>query len=201
MSSADIEKLCCSFYVLSHEELHSLDHLNLPWLGPVRGLTLLPAVDRIRSSLRSTQGLPECLHYMAILYSWLITRGIYNQWYLYRLDPTSLHHDPSAIGQMLVHALQKSSNTVTGDGVVDMGSTLCLTVLTPDEARPTPEYRPVRFCMWRGLPFVAVHVPGMNVPEATHWPALASVLGDLDRCLQGAYQDLKSAHSAAENFR
>ncbi|KAL1480002.1 hypothetical protein MTO96_051400 [Rhipicephalus appendiculatus] len=137
---------------------------------------------------------------MAILYSWLIPRGVSNQWYLYRLDNTLCHHDPSAIGQRLVHALQRSSNAATGDGVVDMGSTLCLTVLTPDETRPTPEYKPLFFCMWRGLPFVGVHVDGLSLPEATHWSALSSVLGDLDKCLQGVYKDLKTAHYAAVNF-
>ncbi|KAL3210460.1 hypothetical protein MRX96_008705 [Rhipicephalus microplus] len=200
MSSTDIEKLCCSFYVLTFEELHLLDNLHLPWLMPVKGLTLLPAVDRIRSSLKSIQGLPECLHCIAILYSWLIPRGISNEWYLYRLDSALLHDDPSVIGMSLVHALQMSSNAATGDGVVDMGASLCLTVLTPDEARPVPEYVPVRFCMWRGLPFVGVHVPGMSVREATHWPALTSVLGKLERCLLGSYPDLKSAHSAARKF-
>ncbi|KAH6923862.1 hypothetical protein HPB50_008269 [Hyalomma asiaticum] len=201
MSPLEIDKLCNMFYVLRFDELYALDDVEFAWLPPLRGLTLGPAVERIRCTLRCVQSVHVCLHYSAMLYSWLIPRGISSPWYLYRLDTALTQLDPAAIGLILTQAMESSSNAPIGDGVLDVRASLYLTLLIQDESRHVPEYRPVCFCMWRGLPFITLHAPGMSTREINHWPALASVLGDMDRNLHSLHDDLKSAHSTAVRIR
>ncbi|KAL1482558.1 hypothetical protein MTO96_050313 [Rhipicephalus appendiculatus] len=192
MSSEDIGKLCCIFYHLRFEELHSLDCARLPWLMPLRGHTLLPAVERIHSSIMSIEGAQERLNSTAKLYAWLVPRGVYEQWVLYRLHTSEAVLDASAVGARLVEIL-KSSGSCAAIGANDVGSSYSVAVLVVSEARCPPEYLPVCFCMWSGLPFLAYHA----AEGSSYLPLLASVLRNMEKSLHGTYGDLSSAHIAA----
>ncbi|KAH7982416.1 hypothetical protein HPB52_004687 [Rhipicephalus sanguineus] len=56
MAAEDIDRLCCIFYRVQIGELHCVDDQKFPWLAPIRGLSLSPAVDSIRCSLKAIQG-------------------------------------------------------------------------------------------------------------------------------------------------
>lgn len=192
MSDEDMETLCGIFYNLPFEELHAMDTLNYPWLLKLKGLSLLPSVNRICCSLKAVQDTPVRLKRTATLYSWLIPRNVYRPWILYRISALLEQHDVRTVGSMLHEAVQSFSGGM-GDGI-DIGTAVCITVLTE---RSPLEYSPVCLCIWRGLPFLAVHAADVTSDGASHRAALASVIGDLENCWHGIYTDLRSAHSAA----
>lgn len=195
MAAEDIDRLCCIFYRVQIEELHCVDDQKFPWLAPIRGLSLSPAVDSIRCSLKALQGEQERLQCTATLYAWLVPRGAYTQWALYRYSKDRTVRDASEIGEHLVETF-RSSGSSAAHGAVDQKSAYSLTILM----RQFPStYEPVCFHIWRELPFVAIHTPGMSDALATRWLPLASALGDLNERYHGIYIDLRLAYSMA-NF-
>ncbi|KAL3218769.1 hypothetical protein MRX96_031308 [Rhipicephalus microplus] len=192
MSAEEIRSLCSIFYLLRFEELHALDFAGLPWLMPLKGHTLLQAVEIIYASVVTIEGKQERLCCMAKLYAWLVPRGVFAPWVLYRLNTSEAASDVSAFGERLEEAV-KFSGRCAEIGVVDTGSCYSVTVLMASDARGPPEYVPVCFCVWPGLPFVAYHA----AEGASYSYLLKSAFGNADKSLCGTYADLDSALTVA----
>ncbi|KAH6922024.1 hypothetical protein HPB50_007648 [Hyalomma asiaticum] len=96
----------------------------------------------------------------------------------------------------LVGAMQSAGCYVV-PRYVDAGNALCVTLLVIDEAHRPAEYRPICFCAWHRLPFVAVHSEGMSVHDVTSSPRLSVPLGDIASCLRGTFNNLTCAKEAA----
>ncbi|KAH6924702.1 hypothetical protein HPB50_022191 [Hyalomma asiaticum] len=197
MSAEDVDNLCCIFYNRVFEELHALDNQRLPWLLRISGLNLSSAVERIRACLKAIDAEQDRLNCTATLYAWLVPRGAYTPWLLYRLAAFAAGQREGTVEGMLVQLMQ-SASCYAGCGCLDVGTARCLTVLMRDSASSPPHYWPVCFCLWRGLPFMALYAPSMTLERATYFPGLAAIIGDLERCLHGIYDDLDSAHRAAK---
>lgn len=196
MSTEDTEHLCSIFYQLLFDELHALDNQNFPWLQPMKGLTLLPAVEAIRRSLNAFADEQVRLNCTATLYAWLIPRGVYSPWVLYRLDASIAELDTTAVG-LIASRMTQSTCSNAGYGYIDVHTARLFTILRQDKFYSPTRYWPVCLCIWRGLPYLALHTPALTLPRAVDSPALASVIGDLEKCLQGIYSDLNSAHVVA----
>ncbi|KAH6924370.1 hypothetical protein HPB50_016323 [Hyalomma asiaticum] len=188
------DALCNALYCLPHEEVHALDNFNFAWMLPVRGQSLLLAVETIRYSISTAQNDEERLKCVATLHAWLIPRGAYFPWFLYCRNGYLATMDSSSFAITLFGAMNSSGYTVI-PGVVDAGDTLCVAGLVV--LREPPFIALMCVCIWRELPFVAIHATGMTVHEAVKWPMLASLLGDLETCLLGVFNDLTEALDAA----
>lgn len=196
MTARDIETLCAAFYTLRFEEIHALDIANLPWLPRVSGLRLLAAVDAIRNALKAIHDPKERLQRVATLYSWLVPRGIFRTWFLYRLNRDLAELKPTNV-MMMLEASMRSRGCGSGGAIIGTGSAVYFSVMTRDVARETIEHRLLCFCIKNGVPFVAIHAPGGILDRATISEALAFVLGDPEQWMRGCYDDLNSAFSAA----
>lgn len=196
MAAEDIDKLCCIFYHVRIEELRGVDDQKFPWLAPIRGLSLSPAVDSIRRSLKAIQGEQERLQCTARLYAWLVPRGPYTPWALYKLRDDLAVLDASEIGERLVTALRSSGSTAAHGAVYDT-TAYSLTILV---TQFPSTYEPVCFHIWHELPFVAIHTPGIADPLATRWPALDSAIGAFHMEYHGICRDLPLAYAMANFF-
>nr|XP_054917096.1 uncharacterized protein LOC129380324 [Dermacentor andersoni] len=199
MSDRSVDALCTIFYVVPFEELYALDTLNYPWLQRITGMSLVPAVEHISASIKAVENPKVRLMCVALLYSWLIPRNVYHTWILYRLNEWLQAQDLGKVISMLQRAVQNSCDGV-GSGI-DIGTAVCITVLLADEERSSLEYTPTCFCVWRGLPFVAVHASEAIVARSKYWASLAKVIGDLHDWHRGVYANLSSAYAEAVRNR
>ncbi|KAH6923858.1 hypothetical protein HPB50_008265 [Hyalomma asiaticum] len=196
VSAHYILALCNFLYNLPLEVLHCIDKTKFPWLGePTRGLSHSGVVGSIRRALETIRFEWQRLHFVAGLYAWLITRKAYTPWALYRISGPMACEQSTKIACELTKALRSSGRSAWD--VFDTQSALCLAILAAKGESSPSMWMPTCIYIWHDVPFVAVHVPEMDRERAIHWPALASVLGDLVKCYRGLYGDLTSARSVA----
>lgn len=195
MTDQDIETLCSAFYCLRFEEIHSLDNALFPWLPQVRGLTLLKAVEQIRGALKCIEDHHQRLQAVASLYCWLVPRGIFDKWTLYRLHRNLAELEASAVMVKLAQAME-SPGCGRGGGFLDTGSAMYFCVMTMEEPGEPIEHKLVCFCIWHQLPFLAVHASGGLLQRVNLSGALRVVLGDPEMLKCGTFDDLRSARLA-----
>ncbi|KAL1436729.1 hypothetical protein MTO96_049408 [Rhipicephalus appendiculatus] len=196
MSNEDISRLCKFFYELTLEDIHSIEIRLFPFLSPLEGMELLPAVDSIYRNIKAINGEHERLQSMATLYSWFLPRAKRTPWALYSIQRILSVLDAPQIGLTLARKVRSLDNSAI-EGVFDAGNAWCLTILTTQGTLSPAKYIPICINIWKGLPFVAIHIPKETCRDATDWPLLASIVGDLEKCFRGLYFSLTAARAAA----
>lgn len=192
MTAKDIETLFDAFNNVPYEELDTLDSAQFRWLRRLKGLSLVAAVDAIRSTLKATQNEKERLNRVVELYSWLALRGLIRQWDLHRLDRNMEDLGPSHIVYMLWEAIEYHDPDSVGS-IVDAEDAVYFCVMTKDVESELLEHTLLCFCIKPELPFFAVHTAGdlHHVPKI--WTALSMALGEWRDSIHGTYDDLNAA--------
>lgn len=182
-------------HCLPFVEVHSLDNTKFPWLPRINGLSLLAAVDTIRRTLQATQKPKERLQRVATLYSWIVPRGIFSPWFLYRFNENLVGLKPTDVMLMVVKMMESLAGHLP-HGYCDNGEALFFSVMARDLAYGAVEHSLVCFCIWHGLPYLAVHAPPVMFQQTTLSATLMLISHDPQKWVSGIYEKLSSAHTA-----
>ncbi|KAL1479998.1 hypothetical protein MTO96_051396 [Rhipicephalus appendiculatus] len=193
MADVDIRRLCTICDDLPPGVAAVMDLILYPLLVP---MILVVDDDPIYRSLKAIANERERLERMVTMYSWLLPRSLHTVWALYSVHRISSVLDAHQIGLELARKVRSVDESVA-EAVHDLPHGWCLTIMTTQGARSPSKYIPISINVWSGLPFVAIHIQDMTGPDATNWPLLESVVGDLEKGFCGFYSSLDSAHSAA----
>ncbi|KAL1466715.1 hypothetical protein MTO96_042538 [Rhipicephalus appendiculatus] len=193
MADVDIRRLCTISDDLSPEDAEVMDIQFFPFLNPS---ILELQDDLIYRSLKAIDGERERLGCMAALYSWLLPRSLHTAWAIYSVHRISSVLDAPQIGLELARKVRSVDRSAV-EWVSEPEHAWCSTIMTTQGARSPSKFIPICIYVWNGSPFVAIHIQQMTGPDATNWPLLASLAGDLGRCFYGFYNSLASARSAA----
>ncbi|KAH6940711.1 hypothetical protein HPB50_005270 [Hyalomma asiaticum] len=186
-----IDNVCAEASLLTDEDYFALDRRSFSWLWmAIGGLQPMQVHEGVRRCLEMIQDDNRRLQCIAELRAWLIPRRVYRDWWFYRLDTSLAQLDKAAFRTRLIEVLQ-SAGYIAAHGSEDAGSFMCVSVLTVP-----PECKPICFAIWREYPYVAVHAPRMSADEALGSPVLAIVLGDLEKCMYGTFENLRIADRA-----
>ncbi|KAL1443452.1 hypothetical protein MTO96_045998 [Rhipicephalus appendiculatus] len=186
MADVDIHRLCTLCDDLPPEDAEPMDIYLYPLLNPS---ILALHDDPIYRSIKAIDGECERLECMAAFYSWLLPRSPHTAWAIYSVHRIfrcwtrrKLHSSWRERCGRLIKVWRRRSPTRIMPGARSLAFQVHI---------------PISINVWHGLPFVAMLIQDMTGPDASNWPLLESVVGDLEKRFYGFYSYLTSARSAA----
>ncbi|KAH6924949.1 hypothetical protein HPB50_026670 [Hyalomma asiaticum] len=200
METNDMDRLCSLLRKLPLWQLQCLDDLKLSWLPRVSEPTVAANVAAIGACLQSLPSPQERLDSVAELCCWLTSVGTFRSWTLYRLD-VPVHQLNHVTFLEKLSANMQSGGFPGARGRTDTGDFACFCLLQEDDRIRTIRCRLVCFCMWNGLPFLAVRAPGGIAHRGTLRAALSSVGIDTEKCLHGRYDHLSAVQSQVMKYQ